>query len=229
MLQQLTQLTHLGVVCKILRRVTDGRDIKLPALLPTLPLKWLRLHGASFRSNCLQQTSGEGSILAALGSCTQLTHLQLESVRVGCSVVRLCEQLRKLPALQELQLVSLEAPKPVGTGVGVDGGVDVDGGGGDDGGGASGGAGAGVDPRDAGQGSAGSFWGPLWRDVALLAPLRRLVVELMPLQDGDVSALASASQLTCLKLVGCGVSQAGAAQLKSVFEHMRPQSMLSIG
>jgi hypothetical protein len=217
MLQQLTQLTHLGMVCSLLSGITDERDAKLSAVMPTVPLKWLRLYGVSYQSESpdISRQTGVGSILAALGSCTQLTHLQLESVRVGSSVVVLCEQLQKLPALEELQLVSLEAPKLVGPGGGGGGGGSSGGGGGSDAD-----ADAGVVAGDGGQVGSGSYWGPLWREFALLAPLRSLMVQQVPLQDGDVSALGAASQLACLRLVDCGVGEAAAAQLKSAFEHL---------
>lgn len=79
------------------------------ALLP-LSVAWLHLHGMTVALAGVPDTS-QKHILAALGSCMQLTHLALHDVRVGDSVVGLCEP--KLPMLQELQLVALRPVKPV--------------------------------------------------------------------------------------------------------------------
>lgn len=110
--------------------------------------------------------------------------------------------------LQELQLAHLTADLPqVALGVGLKGEVN------------SQGAVHAMSSED-------STWGPLFRAVPYLTPLRKLFVErLLPaVRDSEVDVLRGASQLTCLKLAACGV-RLEAAVTRLAFAHL-PDVML---
>ena len=144
------------------------------------------------------------AILAQLGSYTQLTYLQLQQLSIPSHMASLSRQLQRL---QELQLADMKAAQPQPA------------------------TAAGVDPRGGvhshGNVHEDSVWGPLFRVVPLLAPLRKLIVDrLLPaVHDRDVSALGGASQLTCLRIAACGISEAAAAQLRAAFAHL-PEGVL---
>jgi hypothetical protein len=221
-LQRLTGLTHLGLEC----RVHSG-EATSAAVLASLPLRRLHLQsgiagveGASRR--------GFGDVLAQLGSYTHLTCLKLQELSTPCSVASLAGQLQGLPVLQELQLVRLRAQDPANPAAAdpsvLNPAADYPEGGP---------AAPGGDPLAEvvvdSRGAVDSAWGLLFRAVPLLAPLRKLVVEGLPLQDDNVDALRAATQLTCLGLTGCGVSEAAAAGLQLALTHLLPvDGMLQI-
>jgi hypothetical protein len=191
-LQQLTALTHLGLRCDFLSFIVRHTS---DAVLASLPLRWLDVFGFGAGEPCIDWQR----VLPQLGSYTQLTYLQLRQLHMTGYVASLSEQLQRLPALQELQLVRLTAAEPQSAPAAehAQGGVDS-------------------------QGVVGgeSAWGPLFRAVPILAPLRTLVVDRVLLVDGDVDALGGASQLTCLRLTGCDFSKAAAARVQSAFAHL---------
>jgi hypothetical protein len=189
-LQQLTGLTHLGLWCN----VSADRTIS-DAVSASLPLRWLHVSGFEGHESCFELRR----ILPQLGSCTQLTYLQLRQLHMTGYVASLSHELQQLPALQELQLVRLTAAEPQGGPAAEhdQGGV-------------------------TGQGVVGekSAWGPLFRAIPILAPLRTLVVDRVPLDDSCVDALGGATQLTSLRLAGCGFSEAAAARVRLAFAHL---------
>jgi hypothetical protein len=143
-----------------------------------------------------------------LGGCTQLTCLKLQELTISKPVANLSRQLPRLHALQELQLVELKAAQPRA---------------------AAAAAAAGADPggmaNSQGGVHAGSAWGPIFTTIPSLVPLKKLVVEKLSLLDSDVDALGGVSQLTCLRLTGCGITEAAAARLRLAFAHL-PDGML---
>jgi hypothetical protein len=189
-----------------------------------LPLRWLYLNSDGIEGKAASRASD--AILAQLGSYTQLTYLQLQQLTIPSPVAIISRQLQRLPALQELQLVRLRATSPVNRAA-ADPGVlnpaaaDPE----SDGGPAAPGADPQAEVVVDNQGAVDSMWGPLFKAVPLLAPLRKLAVDRLQLLDGDVDALGGASQLTCLRLAACGVSEAAVARLRSAFAHL-PHGMV---
>lgn len=103
-LQQLTGLTAFGMQCPA------PDDDSTAVVVARLPLTRLGMHGYpgdNFSNAWVPRRWLRSSMLAALGSCTRLTYLSLERLSVAGTVCRLCEQLQKLPSLQELRLVVL--------------------------------------------------------------------------------------------------------------------------
>lgn len=207
-LQRLKHLTHLGLRCDRVDLIADTSA----AVLPTLPLKWLHLDGGGLQDDVrmwgMPLREDCDHILAHLGGCTQLTCLKLQEVTISNPVANLSRQLPRLHALQELQLVELKAAQPRA---------------------AAAAAAAGADPggmaNSQGGVHAGSAWGPIFTTIPSLVPLKKLVVEKLSLLDSDVDALGGASQLTCLRLTGCGITEAAAARLRLAFAHL-PDGML---
>jgi hypothetical protein len=200
-LQQLTALTHLGLRGQVL----SAEHTMSEAVSASLPLRWLHVFGSGGATSNGQFER----VLLQLGSCTQLTFLQLSTwhdLNMTGSVASLSAQLQRLPGLQELQLVAQRAAEYQGP-------IDAEH---DQGGVIS-------------QGVVGeeSVWGPLFNLVPSLAPLRTLNVDRVLLVDSDVDALGGASQLTCLRLAGCGISAAAAARVRSAFAHL-PDCMVRI-
>jgi hypothetical protein len=167
-----------------------------------LPLRWLHLNSDNIEGAAASSESDD--ILAQLGRYTQLTYLQLQLLTILSPVANLSRQLQRLPALQELQLVRLRVANPATADPGAlnpaaaadpEGVL----------------AAPGADPQAEvvvdSQGAVDSMWGPLFKAVPLLAPLRKLVVfGLLPaVHDSDVDVLRGASQLTCLRLAACVV------------------------
>lgn len=112
MLAQLPQLTGIGFrFCP-----PDGflsEDIvaeTAPAMARLLALKRLQIHGYS-RDIFPPRRTLPVEYLTALGSYKHLTYLQLHLLSLEGSVGELCEQLRQLPDLHELQLGFLWASK----------------------------------------------------------------------------------------------------------------------
>jgi hypothetical protein len=171
-------------------------------VLPTLPLKWLHLDGGGLQDDAPLREDCD-HILAHLGGCTQLTCLKLQEVTISNLVANLSRQLPRLPALQELQLAELKVAQPR----------------------AAAGADHGGRANSQGGEHADSAWGPLFTTIPSLVPLKKLVVERLPLLDIDVDTLGGASQLTCLRLAACGISEAAAARLRLAFAHL-PDGML---
>jgi hypothetical protein len=199
-LQQLTQLTHLGLQCSV-----QSVEATTAAALSTLPLRWLHLNSDNIEGAAASSESDD--ILAQLGRYTQLTYLQLQLLTILSPVANLSRQLQRLPALQELQLVRLRVANPVNPATADPGALNPAAAADPEGVLAA----PGADPQAEivvdSQGAVDSMWGPLFKAVPLLAPLRKLVVfGLLPaVHDSDVDVLRGASQLTCLRLAACVV------------------------
>lgn len=72
--------------------------------------------------------------------------------------------------------------------------------------------------------SAACLWQPLWQAMSEWASLRSFTAHEL-LFEGGAGALAAATQLTHLELVGCGVSEAVEAELRAGLTHLS-RSML---